>query len=362
MIKILRVSNHPSRKRHGVGLHPHKISETDSFETIFVSPLLDVNDPYLEPEKYTLKVSEVKFKKRPVKGSLIVLLLFHFSRIYKLVKFSFFCIKLARKNKVDIVHIHSPMYLLVAIWGKITGKLTCITYHGTDYLRVKDRKLYSFFSKAIITIGFCISPHMIEKMKKNHKQVEYTPNGVDTSIFINKMNKRERMMLAVGSLKKEKSYNNLIRAFKKVVNIFPDYVLHIAGDGALKGELYSIVKEESIENNVHFCGNLNKQELVDKYNTAESFILSSYSEGFPKVVLEAIFCGCKVVATDVGSVSTFLPSKYLIPNDSIDNLYKYMVEIIGEDIYEINTDQLKSKFTWSNVIHNYERAYTNNLK
>jgi len=358
VIRILRVSNHPSIKRHGVGLHPYKISETNKFETIFVSPTLDEEDLFLEPKNYKLKVSKIKFGKRPDKVNLIKISLFHFFRIYNLIKFSIFCIDIARKNKVDIVHIHSPMYFLVAIWGKMSRKTTCITYHGTDYLRIKDQKLYRLLSKKIIDIGFCISPHMIEKMKLNHLITEYIPNGVDATVFYNKKIDRQKVLLAVGSLKKEKSYKNLIKAFNRIAQDFPEHELHIAGEGHLNDELKSLVISEKISEKVIFCGNLNKDQLVDKYNTSEFFILSSYTEGFPKVVLEAIFCGCKVIATDVGSVSTFLPDKYLIPDDSIDNLSKSIVKIFNEKtLYDINENSLKSKYTWSNVIKNYERVY-----
>jgi len=361
MIKVIRISTHPSIKKHGVGLHSHKISESDFFKTIFISPSLDVNDLYITPQKYILKVSLIKFKKRPLKASFINLFIFHISRIFKLLKFSIYSINIFRKNKTDVVHIHSPMYILVAIWAKLSGKLTCITYHGTDYLRVKNSKLYFIFSYLFIDIGFCISPHMIPEMKSYHKQTLYSPNGIDSSLFINKMKKREKIILAVGALKREKSYNNLIMAFKRVVNNFPNYSLHIAGEGGLSEELKSLVLNEGLENNIIFCGNLDKDQLVEKYNLAEVFILSSNSEGFPKVVLEAIFTGCKVIATDVGSVSTFLPSKYIIPNESVDNLYEYLVKIIEEKVYEINIDELKLKYTWSNVITNYETAYRNHL-
>ena len=45
------------------------------------------------------------------------------------------------------------MYLLVAIWGKLNGKLTCITYHGTDYVIIKQF-YYINSSLNFIDIGF----------------------------------------------------------------------------------------------------------------------------------------------------------------------------------------------------------------
>ena len=88
MIRILRVSNHPSKKHHGVGLHPHKISETNKFKTFFVTSILDAEDSFLKSENYTIKVSNIKFDKRPVKFRFTTILFFHLTRIFKLIKFS----------------------------------------------------------------------------------------------------------------------------------------------------------------------------------------------------------------------------------------------------------------------------------
>ena len=49
MIKVTRISTHPSIKKHGVGLHSHKISESDFFKTIFIAPRLDENDLHIIP-------------------------------------------------------------------------------------------------------------------------------------------------------------------------------------------------------------------------------------------------------------------------------------------------------------------------
>lgn len=362
MIKILRVSNHPTYKKHGIGLHCQKISETDFLNTLFVSPNINYGDKFLEPKKYKLVSSKVKFNKRPINVPFHIIFQFHISRIFKIIKFSLFAINVARSNNVDIIHIHSPMYFMIALWGKFFRKKTCITYHGTDYLRIKDSKLYRFFSRKFLDVGFCISPIMIKRMKKFHHHVVYSPNGIDSNVFINKRKVRKKIILAVGSLKPEKSFDNLILAFKKVKSIEDSYSLHIVGDGDLKSSLKSLIDKNGLNDDVLLCGNLNKTQLIEKYNESQIFILSSKSEGFPKVVLEAIFCGCKSVATDVGSVSTFLPKKYIIPNDSVKNISDYLLKIIMSENYDIDLKKLKSKYTWLNVIKIYVNEYKYILK
>jgi glycosyltransferase involved in cell wall biosynthesis len=362
MIKVLRVSNHPTVEKHGIGLHCHEISETDAFETLFVSPIIDENDLFIKPKNYKLKYLNIKFDKRPLGVSFFKIVQFHISRIIKLIKFSRYAIQIARSNNVDIVHIHSPMYIIVAIWGKISRKKTCITYHGTDYLRVRNSNLYKFLSKSFLDIGFCISPIMINRMSSFHEHVVYSPNGVDSTVFIDNKKKRKKIILAVGSLKKEKSFDHLILAFDGIKHKLSSYSLHIVGEGNMRDSLQSLVDVRRLDDNVLLCGNLNKRELIEKYNESEVFVLSSKTEGFPKVVLEALFCGCKAISTNVGSVSTFLPEKYIIPDDSIANISNYLLSITKPDEYSVDLNELKVKYTWLKVIEIYANEYKNILK
>ena len=82
MYRILRLSNHPTIKKHGVGLHPFKISNSDEFETIFISPLPELGDNYIENTRHKLKISKVRFFKRPKNTSNKKLIIFHLKRIY----------------------------------------------------------------------------------------------------------------------------------------------------------------------------------------------------------------------------------------------------------------------------------------
>ncbi len=360
-MKILRLSSHPTKKFHGVGLHAHKISDTGIFHTFFIVPKLFHNENLIDVSSYNVFDSKVYFAKRPVNTSCLRLIFFFIKRTFKILKFTFFSISIATKHSIDIVHIHSPMYILVALWAKVMKKNTCITYHGTDYIRVKNSKLFSFFSKKLIDIGFCVSPKMVDTVKKFHKKVYYVPNGIDPLIFKNYNKEREKIVLAVGSLKKEKSYKNLLEAFSIFSKDNPGYKLNIAGEGPLKSEISECISELRLNDKVSLLGNLNQKRLVYEYNKSEIFVLASSTEGFPKVVLEAIFCGCKVISTDVGSVSTFLPEDYLIPDNSPKKINKYLNKIKKLTDYKIDILKLRKEYTWQNVILKYKMAYESNF-
>lgn len=93
-----------------------------------------------------------------------------------------------------------------------------------------------------------------------------------------------------------KGFDNLIVAFSKIADKFPEWDLDIAGAGTDTniGILKGIAKEHGIENRIHFlgfCKNIN--EVMKKHAI---FVLSSRSEGFGMVITEAMAMGCPCVS------------------------------------------------------------------
>lgn len=105
----------------------------------------------------------------------------------------------------------------------------------------------------------------------------------------------EPILLFVGRLKAVKNIPLLLRAVRLVNEIRPVQLL-IAGDGYQRDELEKLAEELGIASRVHFLGF--QSYCGPLYQKADVFVLSSDSEGFGNVIVEALAEGCTVVSTD----------------------------------------------------------------
>lgn len=101
-------------------------------------------------------------------------------------------------------------------------------------------------------------------------------------------------LLSVGRLAPQKDYATLLRALARVPR--NDWSINILGDGDLRQELEELASELAIGQQVHFHGFVD--DPAPHFEASDTLILSSRWEGLPAVPIEAMACGCQVIATD----------------------------------------------------------------
>jgi glycosyltransferase involved in cell wall biosynthesis len=111
-------------------------------------------------------------------------------------------------------------------------------------------------------------------------------------------------LLHIGRLSSEKGVADLLEAVRILKNKHgPWCQLTVAGSGPEENRLKEYVKALGIDENVRFVGYVKEDaELVRLYQNSDVFILPSYTEGVPKVILEAMANGLPVVSTAVGGI------------------------------------------------------------
>ena len=111
---------------------------------------------------------------------------------------------------------------------------------------------------------------------------------------------RRLLIGAVGRLAPEKGFDILIRAVDQLLNTGIDLELWIAGTGEQEGELRRLVNALGRNERIRLLGH--RGDLADFYQALDVFALSSYREGLPNVLLEAMALEVPVVATRIAGI------------------------------------------------------------
>jgi glycosyltransferase involved in cell wall biosynthesis len=128
------------------------------------------------------------------------------------------------------------------------------------------------------------------------RRVELIPNGVDTRLFVPAPRpalSESPRILYVGRLSAEK---NLSAVVASGTYLEPDVTFRLVGAGPLRQALEAQARLLGVR--VEFRGVVDQAKLPAEYAASDVFVLASFTEGHPKVLLEAMACGLPCVASD----------------------------------------------------------------
>jgi glycosyltransferase involved in cell wall biosynthesis len=240
-----------------------------------------------------------------------------FRGFFFLISSTFKLMSMVRHYKIDLIHAHFllPPGLIGVGVGKILGTKTAVTAHGSDLLIQSKNPVLRYLIKFVLGKAdyvLVVNNTLKDKALKlgvNPDKIHITPNAVDVVKFNPhnkelpsdiKMSHEKPVVLFVGNLVFQKGVEYLLEA-KKLMNC--DAELLLVGDGPLRQDLEKKVQDDEIQD-VIFAG---ARRDVDKIMpSADLFVLSSVSEGFPITILEAMASGLPVVATSVGGINEVL--------------------------------------------------------
>ncbi len=126
-------------------------------------------------------------------------------------------------------------------------------------------------------------------------RVELIPNGVDLRLFrpVDSGGCDRGRILYVGRFSPEKNLATVVEAAALVGD---DATLRLAGSGPLRAALDAQARARGVS--VEFLGVVEQTRLPVVYASSDVFVLASFTEGHPKVLLEAMACGLPCVASD----------------------------------------------------------------
>ncbi|MCX7999488.1 MAG: glycosyltransferase family 4 protein, partial [Leptospiraceae bacterium] len=116
------------------------------------------------------------------------------------------------------------------------------------------------------------------------------------------LDKHKLNVVTVGSLGWVKGHEYALLSVRRLVSQGISVRFDIVGDGPERQRVLYTIYDLELQNHVRLLGRLSPEQVRDKLQKADVFLLSSLSEGISNAVLEAMACGLPVVTTDCGGM------------------------------------------------------------
>jgi glycosyltransferase involved in cell wall biosynthesis len=167
--------------------------------------------------------------------------------------------------------------------------------------------------------------------------------------------RREKVVLSVARVSRQKGLDILIRAFANIHTEFPDWKLRIVGpidDPDYLESLRNLVVQTGLSDSVDFAGPVSEEELEAEYERASIFALTSYWEGSPIARIEAMARGLPVLTSEAGCGSQYAAfGTVVVPVGDVEatsgGLKRLMEDAKLRE--EISRRQLRAVLTWDQV-------------
>jgi len=272
-------------------------------------------------------------------------------------------------HRSDIVHVHNIGPGIFIPLLKLFRRKVVLTCHSPNY----EHKKWNWFGKFVLRTGEKFALHgadaiiFVNKTYLNRfdgeikKKSHYIPNGVrwmerseQTGCLEKYHLVPRKYILSVGRITPEKGFDYLIDAFLSL----PDktYQLVIAGGIDHQTAFSKMICEKARKQGIIMTGFVKGDELRQLYSHARLFVLPSYNEGFPLVLLEAMNYKLKVLVSAISATQEMkLPADSYFPAGNIADLREKLRQILAEPYSLVEYDL--SCCRWENIAEQTMSVY-----
>lgn len=290
---------------------------------------------------------------------------------------------LVKQESVDLIHSHLPdqnfYSCLAATWAHCP---VIVTYHGpielvkAQHFR-KALKLWFVRRRAAAVVVVCeYVGKMLRQAEFPSERIVRIYNGIEPSRFGGPPADHLRSELGlpcgtplvgmVANVRQSKGYEFFIRAARKVVEVIPQARFLAVGDvdERLGSGLRLLVKELDLSDRFLFLGF--RPDVPEVLSDLDVFVLSSTSEGFPLVVLEAMAAGKPLVVTRSGGPDEIVEDSrtgFLIPPSDAEALAGKICQLLEDKELAATLGQnararVAQEFSLEGMVGQYEELYT----
>lgn len=297
--------------------------------------------------------------------------------------------KVINEEKYDIIHTHTPMGSVVTRLAakqtrKINNTRVIYTAHGFHFYKGAPKKNWllfypveKFLSKYtddLITINK--EDYNLAK-SKFETRVHYVPGvGIDESKFDFKMSEKEKkelreslglkyddfVMIYPAELSVRKNQEWLINTLKEIIDKNNKIHILLPGKDSLNGNLNILIKELGLEKNIHLLGF--RKDIPKLMKISDLSISTSKQEGLPVNIMEAMYTGLPIIATECRGNSDLIDngkSGFIIKQndekgliDKIEKIYNNKIDIkkLGN-----NSKKKAKEYLLENILKEYISIY-----
>lgn len=283
----------------------------------------------------------------------------------------------------SIIHAHLPRAQIIASLGmNKSQKLICSRHDEDQFYPKAKRKVSNLLFKLVdlrVEYWIAISEAVKAKMmtynemprKANIQVVHYGYGAQFTKLALDVVD-RLRLKYALNSdcfvigcvarLVWQKNHETLLQAFALFQKSYPDAKLLLVGDGPRRTHLENLANSLSIEQSVIFAGKVNS--VKEHLSLMDVFVLSSTTEGFGLVLLEAMEAGIPLISSDASALAEVIGKAGLLfhvgQHTELADKLKIMLDIDVQHRYsrlgKSRLGEFSPEIMWSKVSNIYEKA------
>lgn len=265
-----------------------------------------------------------------------------------------------------IIATRNDHVVLLSKYGNKNVKKIAQLHHDHQF----DKKLLRDFRDNYSNIDYFVL--LTESVKREISQVMAENKHTELTVIPNFLpdvkqdisGEKKKQVIAVGRLHEVKGFLRLLDIWK-AAEIDNHIVLKIVGDGEQFSEIKNRIRSLGLDNRVVLTGALEHSQVMEEMKKSLLYAMTSYTEAFPYVLIEAMSAGLPVVAYDVrvgpGAIVTEGETGFLIKDGNKKEFGNKMKRILEDDLLRMKlaeNAQKKAQFfsekavmpDWINVL------------
>jgi glycosyltransferase involved in cell wall biosynthesis len=245
-----------------------------------------------------------------------------------------------RSARIDHLHNHltDSCCTVAMLAAELSGCSFSFTMHGPGiFFEAQKWRIDVKVARAAFVVcisSFCASQAACFCDPTTWSKLQIVHCGVDIDHRRSSSADRHgNKLLFVGRLESLKGLDILLRSMLSIADLHPGVQLTIVGDGPERVRLQNAAEAAGLGGSVHFTGPLNSDAINRLLVSADIFVLPSFAEGVPVVLMEAMAMSVPVVSTHVGGMTELIhdgESGILIPAFDASSLTEAISRLLGD--------------------------------